>query len=811
MARRVCDLCQLPIVGRPLAVLGSDSTDTARFCCEGCRRVWLTARDAGILDRITAHPRGDRTTTSERKRVAAAALGARRVAFGVSGMWCSSCASVLEDAVLDLDGVLDVEVSYGASLARVTFDPALVGITDVRRRVELLGYAVRDVGDDQDDAADVQDLFLRLFVGVVVNMWVMWPTLFVLYPEFSRGVHTGLEGAELLTGVLSTVVLLYSGWPLITGAVRAARVGRATMDTLVVVGTVSAWAYSVFAALTRSDATYFESVAMIVVIVLAGRWIEAVTRRSAAARLGSLVRAEAAMVWRLDPDDPDGDADRVALVDVLAGDLIIVRPGERIHVDGTVTQGVSAVDQSRITGEPLPMSRAEGDDVWAGSINISEPLRVRVAGVAEQTLEGRLAEIVEDAAFAKGNAERLVDAVSRVFVPLVLGVAAMTAISSLLGGLELGEALRRAVSVLVVACPCALGLATPLVVQNALAAAVSRGFVVRGAHALEQTGTIGVVAVDKTGTLTEGRARVTGHIPATAPEDATREVLRLAASVQVGRAHPLGDAIAQAGREADVTRLVPDRVSAVPGQGVEADIDGYSVLVGSHHLLESRGVAVSEEWRTTAEKSAATGASIVWIARAGECIGGLELSDGVRPESAAAVAALRQQGVDVVMVSGDASGTCEALGEVLGISRVHAEVMPHEKAHVVQQLRSEARVAFVGDGVNDAAALTTADLAIAMPDASELAAQAADVILLREGGRGLAAIPDAIALSRAARRVIIANLVWAFTYNAVALPLAMIGRLTPIVAALAMVGSSLAVIANSTLVRLLSRRSLHGW
>ena len=836
-----CELCGLPILGRP--VRAEDvAGETHDFCCQGCKRVWAVAAEHG-LDALMAGPVNARSRAADaaaRKAAAAALAGARREVFRVEGMWCSSCSLILEEALLALPGVLDAEVSYAASLARVTYDPEVTTAEAAAARMNLLGYRASSAREEagSDEGRDVQDLFLRFFVGAAIGMWVTWPTLFLLYPAFARGEYAGVLGVELFTAALSLVVLLYSGWPFLSGALRAARVGRATMDTLVVVGTWSAWFYSLWAALTGRAGTYFESAAMITVIVLLGRLIEALGRRSSMRALEGLSLEASAEAWRLPTLSSDlQQAVRVPVDSLAEDDTIVVRAGERILADGVVARGTSAVDQSRLTGEAAPAERGPDDQVFAGTINLTEPLVVRVTRVGGDTLAGRIADVVEDAAFAKSHSQRLADAIAGVFVPVVFAVASATLIMTAVGGAGIDAAVSRAVAVLVVACPCALGLATPLAVSSAMGAAGRRGMLVRGGPVLERAGQVAVVGFDKTGTLTQGRLIVTGVIPGDLAPAAAARMLDLAAALEAANPHPVAAAIASASasfvdpaaeapgenRTIDRARLRPraEDVRPRPGLGVEGTSDGVDVHVGSEALLKDAGIAIPTALLSEAREAAELGRTVVWVGAGNAVLGGLILADAARPEAAEVIRGLRHSRVRTVMISGDSRTTSAAIAAELGIDDVRAEVLPNEKEQVVRELRDEAGpVAFVGDGVNDAPALAASDLAIAVGGGSDVALAASDVVLFgadeaslhathagTEPGEDasttpLAAVPYLLRLAASSRRIIHQNLGWAFSYNAVAVPLAIAGKLSPMAAAAAMALSSIAVVVNSLRVRL---------
>ena len=802
-----CDLCGLPVLGRPVR---DSEAPAMEFCCEGCRRVWATAEAAGVTHLLTT-PEQRRTRaadTSARKAAALAAAGARRESFAVDGMWCSSCATVVEDALMGLPGVLDAEVSYAAALARVTWDPALTDRVGVMERIGLFGYRAGPARDIAVHTADAEDVFLRFFVSAAISMWIMWPTLFMLYPSYVGADWVSEQRVALFTGALALVVLLYGGWPFLTGAWRAARVGRVTMDTLVVLGTWTAWLYSAWAAITGSGPTYFESAAMITTIVLLGRWLEALGRRTAAASLEAMsATAASENAWLLPVDGSLEAARQVPVGDVAPGALVAVRPGERVPVDGFVVAGESSIDVARLTGEPLPVAVGAGAELWAGAINLGGVLTVRVERAGAETLSGRLAAIVEDAAFAKSHAQRLADAVAAVFVPVVLAIAvAAFLITALTQGAA--EGVSRAVAVLVVACPCALGLATPLAITNAIAAGARRGFLVRGGPAFERAEEIGCVAFDKTGTLTAGRPAVIGALPRDAEVD---ELLGLAAPLELGDSHPVAQAVVEAARERAVAlagfETTATDVERRSGLGLAGDVDGCRVLVGSEALLAEHDIALPKALGRAAAGARTEGRMVVWVTRDGMVVGGLVIADELRPDAAEAVSAIRSRGASPAIISGDAQATTDSVARTLGITEVRAGVLPADKALAVETLAAAyGGCAFVGDGINDAAALAQADLAISLGGASDVALLGADVVLLGDGARAgdaspLSALPSLLDTARATRRVVRQNLVWAFGYNLVTIPLAVTGMLSPIAAAIAMALSSLAVVANSWRLR----------
>ena len=602
-----CDLCGLPLIGRPIR------DDAHSFCCEGCRRVWTTAEQNGLTSLLCSP--ADRTKRaadgSRRKAQAAAAIGARRETLRIDGMWCSSCALVVEDAVLGIDGVLDAEVSYAASLARITWDPEVVGRDALLERIRLLGYGAESARLAEFGTGDAEDTFLRFFVAAVISMWVMWPTIAILYPAFARGEYAAVRPFELLTGGLSLAVLLYPGWVFIAGAWRAARVGRVTMDTLVVLGTWTAWLYSVWAVYAGAP-TYFESAAMITGIVLFGRWLESLGQRDAMRAVSALsIAAAPEEAWVLPSEAAGGRHDlasavRVPQADVVQGAVLVVRAGERVPVDGLVLEGTSDVDVARLTGEPMPATVSAGDEVWAGAINLTATLVVTAERVGADTLTGRLASVAEDAVFAKSHTQRLADAIAAVFVPLMLAVAAATlAITAVSDGLP--EGVSRAVAVLVVACPCALGLATPLAAVNAVGAGARHKLLVRGGPVFERAGAVGLVAFDKTGTLTHGRPTLESIVPAEGIDEA--RVLEIASALEATDPHPVAEAIRSTATERGVTATAAAAGVREPGLGVSGTVGDAVALVGSEALLVSHGVTVPLRSLSTRTASAQPGVS----------------------------------------------------------------------------------------------------------------------------------------------------------------------------------------------------------
>ncbi len=806
--KRVCELCGLPIIARPVRKEPAEDKDAHVFCCEGCARVWSVAKEAGLAEILVSQSAAGRP--SSRKSAIARAAGSRRAVFRVDGMWCSSCGLILERALLGIDGVLDAEVSFASSLARVTYEPGKLSTDVLWDRVRLLGYKPdKASGMLGADSREASDLFVRLFAGAVSSMWVMWISLFMLYPAYLHAQYSAARNPAILVGLLTTFVLIYPGGVFIKGAWQAARVGRITMDSLVFLGTWSAYLVGIWSLITRHGPTYFDSAAMITVVVLFGRWLEALAQQKSSGLISLLINREDLGAWVI---KPGGDVEKTPLSEVFVGDRVLVRPGERVPIDGVVEDGFAVVDQSMLTGEPLPAEKAVGDEVWAGTIVISGSFTIGVVRPGDESLLARMGALVEDAMFTKTNLQRWADIIAGVFGPVILAVAAATILIGLFSGLTFSQVVERAVAVLVVACPCAISLATPLVAVNAIGRLASIDLLIRGADVLERAGGITVIGMDKTGTLTQGKVGIKEIIP---NEEIKSNVannmldpelldpLRIAAALESKATHPLADAITRYAAEQGVNDLSADKVRVLQGIGIIGRINqGSQAMVGSLRLLKEHGIKPPQSLLYRAREAEEAGNMVTWVAVGDTAIGVIILSDDIRTEASAVIGDIKELGISSIIISGDAPGPCRAVAVQAGIDDVKAGILPHEKEQVIRDLRSTSgRVAFIGDGMNDAPALASSDLAIALASGSEMAVEASDVIISRDSKSPLRALPILIRLSRSAHAIILQNLGWALTYNLIALPLAVSGKLTPIWAAVAMAVSSLAVVVNSFRIR----------
>ena len=701
----------------------------------------------------------------------------RRAALIVDGMTCSACVSRIERSLNAVDGVIEARVNYASGRASVACTET-VADAQLEAAVVSAGYSAR-VPRGLDDELDARPPGLRqLIASALMGAAVMLLTMadWLVF-------DLGFSASDWLAAVLSAVVIFGSGWGFHRRAWVQLHHRTATMDTLVSVGTASSWIWStvVLAAQIGDGHLYFETGSVIVVLVLLGRYLEYRARR----RSGDALRAMAelvAPVARL-----EGGTD-VPVASLEVGTRFVVRPGEKIATDGVVVDGFSAVDISLVTGEPVPVEVGPGDAVLGASVNANGSLVVEATGVGSDTVLARIMLLVEQAQTNRTRIQRLADRLSSVFVPAAVVIAVATLVGWLATGQPSSEAFTAAVAVLIVACPCALGLATPLAVMVGTGRGSQLGIILKGGEMLEDTRELDTVVFDKTGTVTEARMEVVGI---DAPGENTDELLALAAAVEARSEHPIGRAIAAA---TDAGRTVTEFENR-PGSGAVGTVDGTEVRVGKRDLFDR----VPEAVDSAAAEVEAMGRVAVLVGRSREAEAVIIVDDRLRDSAPAAVAALKSLGLDTVLLTGDHPRRAQAAGDELGIDRVVPGVGPDGKAAEIARLQAEGRrVAMVGDGINDAPALSQADIGIAMGTGTDVAAEAADLTIMTSD---LGAVADAIALSRRTMNTIRGNLFWAFVYNTAAIPLAAAGVLEPMFAAVAMVASSLFVVTNSLRLR----------
>ena len=689
----------------------------------------------------------------------------------IEGMTCAACAARIGRGLSDLDGVEEANVNYATARAVVSYDPDAVDLAAFSTTIQKLGYAVAADGDASEE--QLAELGRRLVAAVVLSV----PTVAIsMVPALQ------FVGWEWVVAALATPVVWWVGWPFHRTALRNLRHGSTTMDTLVSMGTGAAWAWSAVALLAVDGHVYFETAAVIVTLILLGRWFEARAKR----RSGDAIRALAglgASTARLE------DGATIDVDDLRVGMRLVVRPGEKVPVDGLVVDGASSVDASMITGEPVPVVVGVGDEVIGATINGNGSLTVEAVRVGGDTKLAQIMRLVDEAQASTAPVQRLADRVSAVFVPTALGIAGVTLIGWLVAGRPASEAFTAAVAVLIIACPCALGLATPTAIMVGTGRGASLGVIIKGGEVLEATRQVNHLVVDKTGTVTEGRMELVSVTAALGTDRS--EVLRRAASVESRSEHPVGEAIVAAAPDIQPVSGFQN----LPGLGVRATVAGVEVVVGRIQLFDE----VHEGLLAAMAEAEDTGGTAVLAGWDGTARGVLVVADRIRPTSAEAVAAFRDLGLDVTLLTGDNARTAQAVASAVGIDRVVAEVMPEDKDAEIQRLQAEGQVvAMVGDGINDAPALARSDLGIAVGTGTDVAIETSDLTIV---SGDLRAVADAIALSRQTLATIKGNLFWAFAYNTAAIPLAALGILNPMIAAGAMGFSSVFVVTNSLRLR----------
>ena len=708
----------------------------------------------------------------------------------ITGMTCASCVARVERALQRVPGVLSAEVNLATNRARVIRRQGSAAEAELAAAVAKAGYEARPAAPAsarRDSAAERRER-VHLIAAAVLSA------------PLAAGMAGHLAGAGWmlpgwLQAMLATVVQAWLGGRFYVAGWRAVRAGAANMDLLVALGTSAAWGLSTWNLLAAppgsGPALYYESSAMLVTFILLGKWLETRAREQTA----SALRALAALRPDVARRRREGAEEMVPIGQVAVGDIVVVRPGERIPVDGVVLEGAGAVDESMLTGESLPVEKAPGGTVAGGSILSDGVLGVRTTAVGAETVLARIVRLVEGAQASKPPVQRQVDRVSAVFVPVVLAVALATGLGWALAGGAASTALLNAVSVLVIACPCALGLATPAAIMAGTGAAARRGILIRDAAALESARAVTVVVFDKTGTLTMGRPDLVEVIPAGGiGED---EVLRLATALQANSEHPLAAAVRRRG----VAAPPAEGFRALPGRGVAAIIEGRTLLLGSRRLLDEAQIGTGALMEAAARLEG-QGRTLAWLGESGPApvlLGLLAFGDALRPGAREAIAGLRRAGLGIVLLSGDSRGAAAAIAATLGIEEVAAEVLPEGKAERVAALRGGgAVVAMVGDGINDAPALAAADVGLAMGSGTDVAMATAGITLMR-GDPAL--VPQALEIARRTQRTVRQGLFWAFAYNVVGIPLAAAGLLSPVVAGAAMALSSVSVVSNALRLR----------
>jgi len=740
-------------------------------------------------------------------------VATKKSTFPVGGMTCASCVAHVEQALSGVPGVISANVNLASEKATVEYIEG-TKIADLKRAVKDAGYKL---GSEAETLEDVT-IAARQEIRTMRNRFILAAALG--FSILGLGLGASFAGKPYLLWALATPVQFWAGWQFYKGAWGALKHRTADMNTLIAVGTSAAYIYSMIAVLFPGFFTarglephvYFDTAAIIIALILLGRFLEARAKGGTSEAIKRLIgmQPKTALVIR------DGSEVEIPVDDVQLGDLILVRPGERVPVDGIIRQGHSSIDESMITGESIPVEKREGDEVIGATINKTGSFQFEATKVGKNTTLAQIIRLVEEAQGSKAPIQRLADVIASYFVPIVIGIATATFIVWYLIGPApaLTFALLNFVAVLIIACPCALGLATPTAIMVGTGKGAENGVLIRSGEALEMSHKIKAVLVDKTGTLTRGEPRVTDVI--TTASSSRKEVLLLAASAERGSEHPLGEAIIKAASEEKLKLSPVSDFNAVPGHGVEASVKGKRVLLGNLRLIKDRGLSLNgleEEAHRLWEK----GKTVIFLGTDNQLLGIIAVADTLKPGAKEAVEALHRMGIEVVMLTGDNQRTAEAIAQEVGIDRVIAEVLPEHKAQEVKKLQDEGKiVAMVGDGINDAPALAQANVGIAIGTGTDVAMETADITLISGDLEG---IVTAISLSKSTMRTIKQNLFWAFAYNSALIPVAAgvlyfvfgqtgvpsglrfilgeYGFLNPMLAAGAMAASSITVVTNS--------------
>ena len=719
--------------------------------------------------------------------------------FGVDGMTCTACSTRLEKVLSRLPGVTHAEVNFAVERAEVKGLPGLVTLEVLADAVQTAGFMARIAEDQKAKSQDDEAQADKDRASLRRELWILIASIVLTAPLIAQMISmwlgVGFHLSPWVELALAAPVQIIIGSRFYMAAFKALRAKSSNMDVLVVLGTSAAFLYSLYLLWTLGDAAtgklYFEASAVIITLILLGKFLEARAKRGTTAAIRSLMnlRPESARVLR------GKDLIEVPVAEVAAGDMVVIKPGEKVPVDGVVEDGVSEIDESLITGESVPVLKQVGDGVTGGAINGTGLLTVKATAVGEDSTLSKIIRLVENAQSGKAPVQRLVDKISAIFVPIVITIAVITFALWMIFTGNFEQALIASVSVLVIACPCALGLATPTAIVTGTGAAARAGILIKDIEALERAHNINAVIFDKTGTLTEGSPRVV-DIHALSGDSAG--VMCLAASVQQGSEHPLGKAIIRRAEELHQTLFPLKSFKSVTGRGVEAEIEEHHIVIGNRALMQQHKIETkAQEGQALLWESEAK--TVVWLAVNGHLQGLIAIADPVRAQAKPAIKQLKSMGVRTLMLTGDAKAVAKAVAEEVGIDEAIGPVQPQDKAQRVSKLAAEGyTVGMIGDGINDAPALAMADVGIAMGSGTDVAMETAGITLMRSDPRLVA---GAISASRATFSKIRQNLFWAFIYNVIGIPLAAMGMLSPAIAGAAMAMSSVSVVSNSLLLR----------
>ncbi len=736
------------------------------------------------------------------------------ITIPIGGMSCAACANRIEKVLQKMEGIETVSVNYATEKATVTYDPQLTRISSIKQTIQKLGYQPLEISKteviDEDKIRkekEIKTLWIKFIVATAFGLPLLYVAMTPMIswlpfdvPQFMKPMRYPLVYA--LIEIILTIPIIIAGHRFYVVGFKSLIKGSPNMDSLIAIGTSSAVLYSLYhtyeitqGSYMAVDALYFETAGVIIALILLGKSLEAVSKGKTSEAIKKLMglAPKTAIVIQ------DGNEVELPIDEVEIGDIILVKPGEKIPVDGIVLEGYTAIDESMLTGESMPVDKKAGDSVYAASMNKNGMIQFKATKVGGDTALAQIVKLVEDAQGSKAPIAKMADVVSGYFVPTVCLIALIAGISWYIGSGSVEFSLKIFISVLVIACPCALGLATPTAIMVGTGKGAENGILIKGGEALEITHKITTIVFDKTGTITEGKPKVTDVIP-TASYPAT-DLLQMTASAEKGSEHPLGEAIVNGASEQGLSMLKVEQFTAITGRGIEAMIQGTHALIGNRKLMEERNINLSA-LETESDRLAKEGKTPMYVAFDNQLAGIIAVADVVKESSKKAIEKLHQMGIEVAMITGDNKKTAEAIAKQVGIDRVLAEVLPQDKSNEVKKLQSDGKkVAMVGDGINDAPALAQADIGIAIGSGTDVAMESADIVLMRSD---LMDVPTAIYLSKRTIRNIKQNLFWAFGYNTAGIPMAagllyLLGGplLNPIYAAAAMSLSSVSVLLNA--------------
>lgn len=731
---------------------------------------------------------------------ATAAKANKQVNLNITGMTCAACAIRIEKGLNKLEGVTEANVNFAMETARVEYSPSDVSVSDMQNKVQQLGYkAILKTGNEaahDHRAKEVQHQKRKLLISAILSLPLLWSmvghfsfTSWIYMPEILMNPWLQL--------LLATPVQFYVGRQFYVGAYKALRNGSANMDVLVSLGTSAAYFYSLYLTISwyvggggahHGPSLYYETSAVLITLVIMGKLFESLAKGRSSEAIKSLMglQAKTALVVR------NGQEISVPVEEVIAGDIVLVRPGDKVPVDGEVMEGVSSVDESMLTGESIPVEKKPGDAVIGATINKNGMLKIKATKVGKETALAQIIKVVEEAQGSKAPIQRVADVISGIFVPIVVGVAAAAFLIwyFFVTPGDFAGALEKAIAILVIACPCALGLATPTSIMAGSGRAAELGILFKGGEHLEQTHKIDAIILDKTGTVTKGKPELTDVLA----EGDEAEFLRLVGAAEKNSEHPLAEAIVAGIREKGVELPATEAFEAIPGYGIKAVVEGKELMIGTRRLMETFNVDAKQAYAAMSRLEE-EGKTAMLVAVNKQYQGIVAVADTIKETSKDAVARLKAMGIQVIMITGDNERTAKAIAAQVGIDHVLAEVLPEGKAEEVRKLQAQGKkVAMVGDGINDAPALATADIGMAIGTGTDIAMEAADVTLMRGD---LSSIPDAIYMSRKTMSNIKQNLFWALGYNTLGIPIAAVGLLAPWVAGAAMALSSVSVVLNA--------------